>query len=89
VSPKSDFLEEEGPNLPRPYADVFREKIRELRLKFGSSQYRLLYFFYGKTVILTYGFVKKTDQVPYEEIERAIRMRNDFLIGSEGGEIAL
>lgn len=83
------LLEEEGPNLPRPYADVLREKIRELRLKFGSNQYRLLYFFHGKMVVLTHGFLKKTDQVPNEEIERAVRMRNDFLIRSEGGEIAL
>lgn len=30
-------LEEEGPNLPRPFADVVRDKIRELRLSFGSD----------------------------------------------------
>ena len=29
-------LENEGPNLPRPYADIVRGKIRELRVGFGG-----------------------------------------------------
>jgi len=29
-------LENEGPNLPRPFADTIRGKIRELRVGFGS-----------------------------------------------------
>jgi len=74
------LLEENGPDLPRPYADVLRGKIRELRLKFGSNQYRFLYFFHGKTVVFTHAFVKKTDRVPDEEIEKAVRLMNDFLI---------
>ncbi len=41
-------LEEEGPNLTKPFADVVRGKIRELRVAFGSNQYRFLYFFFGK-----------------------------------------
>ena len=32
------LLEECGPDLPRPYADTVREKIRELRVVFGSNQ---------------------------------------------------
>ena len=31
-----ELLEQEGPNLPRPYADVIRGKIRELRVSFGG-----------------------------------------------------
>ena len=70
-------LETHCPNLPRPYADVVRGKIRELRIVFGSNHYRLLYFFADKQIIVTHGFVKKTAQVPIEELERAERlMRN-------------
>jgi DNA-binding XRE family transcriptional regulator/mRNA-degrading endonuclease RelE of RelBE toxin-antitoxin system len=42
-----ELLEEEGPDLPRPYADVLRDKVRELRVKSGPAHYRLLYFFLG------------------------------------------
>ena len=32
------LLEEEGPNLKRPYADVVRGKIRELRIHYSANQ---------------------------------------------------
>ncbi len=83
------LLEEKGPDLPRPYADILQGKIRELRLKFGSDQYRFLYFFCGKKIVLTHGFAKKTDRVPEEEIERAGRMMNDFLFRLKGGEVEI
>ncbi len=31
-----------GPDLPRPYADTLRDKIRELRVPFGRLQIRVL-----------------------------------------------
>ena len=43
----------------------------------------------GKMVVLTYGFIKKTDRVPDEEIEKAIKLMNDFLDRCEGGDIEL
>ncbi len=39
------LLEEQGPNLKRPYADLVRGKIRELRIRHTSNQYRVLCFF--------------------------------------------
>ena len=82
-------LEIYGPNLPRPYADLLRNKIRELRVKFGSNQYRFLYFFLGKKVIMTHGLIKKTDEVPEAEIELAIKYMNDFTFRLNQGEIEL
>ena len=82
-------LEEEGPNLPRPFADVLRGKIRELRISFGSNHYRFLYFFFGKKIIITHGFSKKSDRIPVGEIERAERSMRDFLLRYERGEIEL
>ena len=77
-------LENEGPNLPRPFADTIRGKIRELRVNFGSNEYRFLYFFFGKRIIITHGFLKKTDRVPGGEIERAERIMQDFLERNKG-----
>lgn len=82
-------LEQEGPNLPRPYADVLKGKIRELRLVFQSNYYRFLYFFFGKTIVMTHGFLKKTDKVPPGEIEKAEKVRQDFLQRHEKGDIQL
>jgi phage-related protein len=68
-----------GPDLPRPYADVLRDKIRELRVPYGSLQIRLLYFFAGQKIIMTNGFLKKTGKIPSEEIDRAVRRMADWL----------
>ena len=80
-------LEEQGPDLPRPYADIVRGKIRELRLIFASNQYRLLYFFHGKNIVVTSGFIKKTDAVPENEIFRAEKAMCDFEKRGLGGDV--
>ncbi|MBI4656453.1 MAG: type II toxin-antitoxin system RelE/ParE family toxin [Elusimicrobia bacterium] len=67
-----DLLEKEGPNLPRPYADIVKGKIRELRVVFGSNHYRFLYFFFGKRIIITHGFLKK----PRRSQKRKLRGQN-------------
>lgn len=73
------ILAEHGPNLKRPYADTLRDGIRELRAGFAGGAYRALYFFFiEKTIVITHAFIKKTDQVPPEEIERALRYKRDF-----------
>ena len=74
------FLEEKGPNLPRPYADFLEDGIHELRVKLSGNQIRVLYFFcYKNFIVLTHAFVKNTDEVPKSEIKKAKKFREDFL----------
>ena len=45
----------------------------------GSDITRVLYFFVaGGEIVLTHGFVKKTQKTPAREIERAKRIREDW-----------
>jgi phage-related protein len=75
------LLEEQGHQLKRPYADFLRDKIYELRFKISNKQVRILYFFtHDKKIILTNAFIKKTDKVPENEIERAIHCRRDYFV---------
>ena len=73
------LLESEGPNLPRPYADLVSSPVRELRPKMAGLQHRFLYVIHGKTILLTDGFLKKSDQVPPNEVERSKRRYADWL----------
>ena len=74
------FLEEKGPNLPRPYADLLKDSIHELRIKLSGDQIRILYFFcYKDFIILTHAFNKKTNRIPEKEIKTALKYKNDFL----------
>jgi len=73
-------LEEQGPQLPRPYADFLVDGIHELRIKLSGNQVRILYFFcYRDFIILTNIFVKTSDKVPVKEINKAKLLRADFL----------
>lgn len=75
-----DLLEQQGPTLPRPYADILRAGIHELRIKLSGEQVRLLYFFcYQRFIILYHAFVKNTDRVPERIIDEVIRYRSAFL----------
>ena len=74
-----DLLEEHGPNLKRPYADSLRDGIRELRVRISTNRYRALYFFMvDGRIVITHGLLKKSDEVPKKEIDRAIKYKNDF-----------
>lgn len=63
-----------------PYSDHLVDEIFEIRAKVGSDLARVLYFFViGKKIVLTNGFIKKTQKTPKNEIESAKKYRNDFL----------
>jgi len=75
-----EILEEKGNLLREPYSKHLEEGIFEIRCKVGSNITRVLYFFYyeGK-IILTNGFVKKTQKTPPEEIRLAKSRRDDYI----------
>jgi phage-related protein len=74
------ILEQRGPTLPRPYADLLEDGIHELRIKLTGDQVRILYFFsYQEFIIVTHSFMKTTKKVPKSEIEKAKKLRDDFL----------
>ena len=74
-----ELLEEKGNQLREPYSKHIEDGIFEIRCKVGNNITRILYFFYyeGK-IILTNGFIKKTQKTPSGEIKLAKERRNDF-----------
>lgn len=74
-----ELLEIKGPGLREPFSKPLGDGIFEVRAKQGSDISRVLYFFVvGRKVILTNGFVKKTQKTPSREIDRARRYRADY-----------
>ncbi|MBR5509504.1 MAG: type II toxin-antitoxin system RelE/ParE family toxin [Lachnospiraceae bacterium] len=75
-----EILQEKGNQLREPYSKYLGNDIFELRGKQGNNISRILYFFYcdGK-IILTNGFVKKTQKTPVNELRLAQSRRNDYL----------
>ena len=74
------LLETNGTQLREPYSKPLGDGIFELRAKQSSNITRVLYFFVvGRRVILTNGFIKKTQKTPSEEIALAQKYRADYL----------
>ena len=74
------LLADNGLDLREPCSKPLGDGIFELRAKVGSDISRVLYFFIvGRRVILTNGFIKKTQKTPPAELERAKRYRADYL----------
>lgn len=74
------LLQEKGNQLREPYSKHLDEGIFELRCKVGSNITRVLYFFYYEgQIVLTNGFVKKTQKTPPGEIELAKQRRSDYI----------
>lgn len=61
-------------SLGWPYVEKIEGKIWALRIKHGSDDYRIFYFtFTGRKFILLHAIKKKSDKLPRQEIEVAIR----------------
>jgi len=78
------MIERNGPELREPYSKHLDDGIFELRAVFGSNITRVLYFFFiGKRVIVTNGFVKKTQKTPKTEIDKAKSYRKEYIAREE------
>ena len=74
------LLEEYGTKLRLPYSEHLEDDIFELRIKQSSDITRVRYFFYkDKRIILTNGFVKKSQKTPPGELKLAKDRRENFL----------
>ena len=75
---KIERLAELGHELRRPEADFLRNGIYELRVSKQHVNYRMLYFFHGRTAaVVSHGLVKEA-AVPSKEIEKAIERKRKF-----------
>lgn len=75
-----ELLEEKGTELRMPISEHLTDGIFEIRCKLGSNITRTLYFFYaGRRIIVTNGFVKKSQKTPPKEIRLAKKRREDWI----------
>jgi phage-related protein len=61
-----------------PISSQVQGELRELRVRFAKTRYRLLYQRSGKLIVLLHIFEKNTGAIPAREIETAKRCMSDF-----------
>jgi phage-related protein len=74
-------LIEELERIPETYLKYIEntDGLFEIRIQQGSDIFRIFCFFdQGKLIILTNGFQKKTQKTPKKEIEKALKIKQDY-----------
>jgi phage-related protein len=77
-----DLLKLFGFRLSEPHAKTLKnsEGLKELRVKVATDICRIFYFHHRENLyICTSGYIKKTDTTDEREIQRALRIRNNFI----------
>ena len=67
-----DLLRQFGHELRRPHADMLRDGVYELRTRVGRVNYRVLYGFVGKDLVLVSHGITKETFVSDTEIDLAV-----------------
>lgn len=76
---KIDRLQELGYDLRRPHCDKLGQGIYELRARWQNVQYRILYGFVGRNIVLLSHGCSKKKKVPKREINRAVRNKKNYI----------
>ena len=65
--------------LREPHAKAMGKGLFELRVRQGSDLVRVFYFFFsGRLIVVTNGFVKKSRKTPKVELARALKYKADW-----------
>ena len=90
VLARIEFLEERWQELRRPYVDSLEGGLYELRVIFSGNQVRVIYAYMFKDyIVLLHGIIKKTKEVPRDDMLKAKNRMNDFQARYKEGKIKL
>ena len=72
-------LLETDDRVPVKFIKSIRDGLYELRIEYNSNIYRIFFIFdEGKIVVLFNGFQKKTQKTPKSEIEKALKIKEEY-----------
>lgn len=70
--------------LPRHFIKFFRDGLYEFRINYGNNEFRIFFIYDGNTVVILFNaFRKKTQRIPEREIEKALRLKEEYY-GTKG-----
>ena len=76
--------------LPKKFVKLIRDGLYELRTEYGGNIYRVFFIFDdGKIVVLFNGFQKKTQKTPTKEIDKALRIKEEYYADKQSQNIGL
>ena len=65
--------------VSKKFVKYVKEGIYEIRIMYNGNIYRVFFIFdEGKIIVLFNGFQKKTQELPEREIQKAIRIKQEY-----------
>ena len=73
------LLFETEDKIPHHYIKFIRDGIYEFRVNYGNNECRLFFTYDGDTIVILFNcFKKKTQKTPKSEIDKAVRLKNEY-----------
>lgn len=73
------LLFETEDKIPYHYIKFIRDGIYEFRVNYGSNEFRIFLIYDGDAIVVLFNcFRKKTQKAPNSEIEKAIKLKNEY-----------
>ena len=74
-----EMIEDNGPNLGKPYTDSLGEGLFEVRAKGQEGIGRSLFCYTNeKVIVILHSFIKKTQKTPNRELKIALTRKKDI-----------
>jgi phage-related protein len=65
--------------MPVKFIKYLRDELYEVRMEYNSNTYRIFFIFDdGQIVVLFNGFHKKSQKTPTKEIEKALKIKEEY-----------
>ena len=72
-------LLETNDRMPVKFIKYIRDELYELRMTYNGNIYRLFFIFDEEQIVVLFnGFQKKTEKTPQKEINKAMRIKNEY-----------
>jgi len=76
---KAILLLETEDRIPYHYIKYIRDGIYEYRVNYGNNEFRVFFIYDGNSIVVLFnGFKKKTQKTPQNEIEKALKLKNEY-----------
>lgn len=65
--------------MPRHFIKFIRDGVYEFRVTYGNNEFRIFFIYDGDTIVVLFNaFRRKTQKTPNDEINKAIKLKNEY-----------
>lgn len=65
--------------MPRHFIKFMRDGVYEFRVTYGNNEFRIFFIYDGDTIVVLFNaFKKKTQKTPNNEIEKALKLKEEY-----------